>query len=224
MTLWNPEIPIDIQETLMKEKNQAFTLYLDFIIDGTASMYTVYPAVYFAAIHLIEALSKYEIYPRLGMTIIRDEKGGEETELIHFDSSYFTEDSAQFLKKMKNIPLYGGGDDGKESVHTAIKKSLAKFGDAERNHAIIVFSDAYGSNDYAEYFDHPIGQAIFFTTEKMSEEDFRFAFINADGTINEEASPMFLDIRQILKPLSSQMIDNVVKPLKDIMKGVSIGA
>lgn len=224
MTIWNPEIPMDIQKSFMEEKNQAFTLYLDFIIDGTASMYTIFPAVYFAVVHFIEALSKYDIYPQLGMTIIRDEKGGEETEFIKFESGNFTSDTAVFLKKLKNISLYGGGNDGKESVHLAIKKSIQKFGVPERNHAILLFSDAYSSNDYEEYLSTPIGQAIFFTTQKMSEEDFRFAFMNADGSIDEEASPMFLDIEQILKPLSSTMIDNVTKPLKDLVKGVSIGA
>lgn len=27
---WNPEIPLDIQEKFVREKEQAFTLYLDF--------------------------------------------------------------------------------------------------------------------------------------------------------------------------------------------------
>lgn len=223
MELWNPEIPLDLQKNVLKEQDQAFTLYLDFIVDGTTSMYTIYPAVYFAAVHFIEALSRYEVYPKLGLTVIRDEKGGEETDCVRFDASYFTEDSVQFLKKLKNVPLCGGGNDGKESVHTAIRRSLGKWKEPGRNHAILVFSDAYGSNDYAEYLDQPIGQAIFFTTEKMSEEDFRFAFVRADGSLDEEASPMFLRIEQLLKPLSSTMIDNVVKPLKDLMKGVSIG-
>ncbi len=224
MDILNPEIPLEMQRRLKEEKNQAFTLYLDFIVDGTASMYTLYPAVYFAAAHFIEALGKYEIHPKFGITVIRDEKGGEETERLRFNDEYFTEDTLTFLKKLKNVSLYGGGNDGRESVHTAIRKSIEKFGESGRNHAILVFSDAYGSNDYEEYLSTPIGQAIFFTTEEMSEEDFRFAFIRNDGTIDEEASPMFLKINQLLKPLSSVMIDNVAKPLKDLVKGVSIGA
>ena len=27
---WNPEIPLDLQQNFKKEKEQAFTLYLDF--------------------------------------------------------------------------------------------------------------------------------------------------------------------------------------------------
>ena len=224
MTYRNPEIPTELQESLLEEQEKAYTLYLDVIVDGTASMYTVFPAVYFATVHFIEELSKYEVYPQLGLTVIRDEAGGEETERIRFDTGYFTEDSAQFLKQLRNLPLYGGGEDGRESVHTAIRHALEKFRGQGRNHAILLFSDAYGSNDRDEYLDCPIGQAIFFTTEAMSEEDFRFAFIHTDGSIDEEASPMFLKLEHILKPLSSEMIDNVVKPLKDLMKGVSIGA
>ena len=40
---WNPEIPLDLQQNFKKEKEQAFTLYLDFVVDATASMYTVFP-------------------------------------------------------------------------------------------------------------------------------------------------------------------------------------
>ena len=50
----NPEIPADLQKIVKEEQEKAFTLYLDFIVDGTASMYTVYPAVYFAAVHIID--------------------------------------------------------------------------------------------------------------------------------------------------------------------------
>lgn len=45
------EIPLDLQQNFKKEKEQAFTLYLDFVVDATASMYTVFPAVYYAAAH-----------------------------------------------------------------------------------------------------------------------------------------------------------------------------
>lgn len=222
---WNPEIPYNIQKNVMKEKEQAFTLYLDFIVDGTASMYTVFPAVYYAAGHFLECLSKYEVYPQMGLTIIRNEKMGEETECISFENgSLFTEEIPLFLKKLNGVQLYGGGEDGKESVHTAIKTSLKKFPVKGRNRAVFVFTDAYGSNDYEEYLDEPLGQAIFFSTDEMSEEDFRFCFMRADGEWDEEASPMFIDFSMLLKPMSTEFLDNIVKPLKDLMKGVSIGA
>ena len=222
---WNPEIPLDIQEKFVREKEQAFTLYLDFVVDGTASMYSVFPAVYYAAAHFLECLQKYEVYPQVGLTIIRNEKNGEETERILFENqNYFTGEIPVFLKKLKGIQLYGGGSDGKESVHTAIARSLEKFPISGRNRAIFVFTDAYGSNDYEEYLDSPLGQVIFFSTEEMSEEDFRFCFIRADGELDEEDSPMFLDFEKLLKPMSTEFLDNIVKPLKDLMKGVSIGA
>jgi hypothetical protein len=222
---WDPVIPADLRRNLEQQKEQAFTLYLDFIVDGTASMYTLFPAVYYAASHFLECLSKYEVYPEVGLTVIRNEKNGEETELIEFEEQrYFTAEIPAFLKKLKAVSLYGGGMDGKESVHTAIGKSLRKFPITGRNRAIFVFSDAYGSNDYEEYTEYPVGQAIFFTTEEMSEEDFPFCFIRPDGEMDEEASAMFLSIEKLLKPMSTEFLDNVVKPLKDLTKGVSIGA
>ncbi len=222
---WNPEIPLDIQQQFTREKEQAFTLYLDFVVDGTASMYTIYPAVYYAAAHFLECLSKYEVYPMVGLTVIRNEQMGEETERVTFErGEYFTSEIPLFLKKLKSVRLYGGGEDGRESIHTAIKKALEKFPFQGRNRAIFVFTDAYGSNDYEEYTADPLGQVIFFSTEEMSEEDFRFCFMQADGELDEEASPMFLDMEKLLKPMSTEFLDNIVKPLKDLMKGVSIGA
>ena len=222
---WNPEIPAHLKESVNRDKKQAFTLYLDFIVDGTASMYTIFPAVYYAAAHLTSGLARYEVYPMVGLTVLRNDVKGQESETVPFDDgSYFTSDMPLFLKKLNAIRLYGGGEEGKESVHTAVTKSLQKFPVTGRNRAIIIFTDAYGSNDYAEYLNEPLGQVVFFCTDELSEEDFRFCFARADGEMDEESSPMFLSIEKLLKPLSAEMISNVVKPLKDLMKGVSIGA
>lgn len=46
-------------------------------------------------------------------------------------------------------------------MHKAIGTSLRKFPVSGRNKAIMVFTDAYGSNDYEEYTQYPIGQVIF---------------------------------------------------------------
>ena len=222
---WNPEIPHHLKENVIRDKEHAFTLYLDFVVDGTASMYTVFPAVYYAATHFLEQLSRYEVYPMLGLTILRNDQEGQASELVRFgERDYFTSDISAFLKKLNNIPLYGGGNDGKESVHTAIRRSLDKFPITGRNRAIFVFTDAYGSNDYEEYLGEPLGQVVFFCTEELSEEDFRFCFARADGELDEESSPMFIAFDKLLKPMSTDLIGNIIKPLKDLMKGVSIGA
>ena len=222
---WNPEIPAQLKEQVIKDKEQAFTLYLDFIVDGTASMHTLYPAVCYAASHLLEALTRYEVYPMIGLTVLRNDLEGQESESIIFgDGSTFTSDIPSFLKKLNGIRLYGGGEDGRESVHTAIRKSLKKFPAAGRNRALLIFTDCYGSNDYEEYLDAPLGQVIFFCTTALSEEDFRFCFASADGGMDEESSPMFIELEKLLKPMSSELTGNLVKPLKDLMKGVSIGA
>ena len=147
-------------------------------------MYTVFPAVYYAAAHFLECLSKYEVYPQIGLTLIRNEENGEETETVLFEGrDSFTSDISLFLKKLKGTKLYGGGDDGKESVHKAIGTSLRKFPVSGRNKAIMVFTDAYGSNDYEEYTQYPVGQVIFFSTDEMSEEDFHFCFVKPDGEL-----------------------------------------
>ena len=223
-TAYNPALPSRLREKIESEKKQGLKLYLDFVIDGTASMYTIFPAVYFAIMHFIESLARYEIHPMMGITVIRDEAGGEETEQLTFcDGESFTEDVAEFMRQIRAIRLYGGANDGKESVHHAIGLSLAKFPSPGRNKAVLVFSDAYGSNDYEEYLDYPLGQAVFFITDELSQEDFRFCFVREDGCYDEEASPMFLPVEKLLRPMSTELLDNVVKPLKDLLKGVSIG-
>ena len=223
-TAYNPALPSRLREKIESEKKQGLKLYLDFVIDGTASRYTIFPAVYFAIMHFIESLARYEIHPMMGITVIRDEAGGEETEQLTFcDGEAFTEDVAEFMRQIRAIRLYGGANDGKESVHHAIGLSLAKFPSPGRNKAVLVFSDAYGSNDYEEYLDYPLGQAVFFITDELSQEDFRFCFVREDGCYDEEASPMFLPVEKLLRPMSTELLDNVVKPLKDLLKGVSIG-
>ena len=223
-TDYNPSLPGRLREKMESEKKQGLKLYLDVVIDGTASMYTIFPAVYFAIMHFIESLARYEIHPMLGATVIRDEKGGEETDQLLFaDGESFTEDVTEFMQQVRAIKLYGGSNDGRESVHHAIALSVAKFPSPGRNKAVFVFSDAYGSNDYEEYLDFPLGQAVFFTTDELSQEDFRFCFVREDGGYDEEASPMFISIEKLLQPVSTDLLDNVVKPLKDLLKGVSIG-
>ncbi len=224
-SILNPEIPVDLREHVRYDKQKAFTLYIDFVVDGTASMHTVFPAVYYAASHFLEALSKYEVYPMVGITVMRNDIMGQESEAAVFNGGeFFTDNIPSFMKKLKSIPLYGGGQDGRESVHTALAKSLRKFPVSGRNRALFVFTDAYGSNDYEEYTDEPLGQVVFFSTEELSEEDFHFCFIRNDGELDEESSPMFISFEKLLKPMSTELISNIVKPLKDLMKGVSIGA
>ena len=221
----NPKIPSRLQENLNQEKQQAFTLYLDFVVDATASMYSIFPAVYYSALHFIEALSKYDVGLELGLTLMRCDRVGEEAQTVYFEDGRetFTKDVGLFLSRLKNTEVYGGSPDGKESVHAGIRHSLEKFPFQGRNRAIMVYTDAYGSDDEEDFQDQPIGQAIFFTTLEMMEEDFHFALIGPDGSLDEEASPAFMDIHEILHPLSPEFIDDVVKPLKDLLRGVSIG-
>ena len=111
-----------------------------------------------------------------------------------------------------------------KEMQDKIADFMIKFPVTGRNKAVLVFTDAYGSNDYEEYIQYPVGQVIFFSTDEMSEEDFHFCFVKPDGELDEEASPMFIKIDKLLKPMSTEFLDNIVKPLKDLMKGVSIGA
>ena len=112
----------------------------------------------------------------------------------------------------------------KESVHKAIGSSLRKFPVKEEIKSSVSFYRCYGSNDYEENMFSIRWSGNLFSTDEMSEEDFHFCFVKPDGELDEKASPMFIKIDKLLKPMSTEFLDNIVKPLKDLMKGVSIGA
>lgn len=220
----NPKIDSKLQEQLKKEAERANTLYVDFVIDATSSMASLYPAVYITAKNIVERLVKYEVTPMVGMTLIRSLEQGEENEIVQMEEdSNYTSNILLFLKKMRQIKLYGGGADGAESVREAIFTSLCKF-PKKSSKVIIVFSDCYEStNSNVDFSQYPIGASIFFCTEQLSHEAFDLTFVGTNGEIDEEGSPLFIDIEDIIGMLSYTDYENIVKPLKDLVKGVSIG-
>lgn len=221
----NPKVDIKIQEQIRKETEKANTLYVDFVIDATSSMSSLYPAVYITAKNLVEWLVKYEVAPMLGITLIRSLEEGEKNESVGMEEDAdFTLDVSLFLKKLRRVKLYGGSSDGAESIREALMLSLNKF-PKESSKVMIVFSDAYESKQSdIDLTKREIGAVVFFCTEELSREAFDFSFIGMNGEIDEEGSPFFVDIEDMLRKLSYSDYENIVKPLKDLVKGVSIGA
>lgn len=221
----NPKIDRRTQEQVRKETEKAYTLYVDFVIDATSSMSSLFPAVYLTAKNIVEWLVKYEVVPMLGITLIRSLDEGEENEIVAMEEeSDFSRDIPLFLKKLRKIKLYGGSGDGAESIREAIFLSLCKF-PQKTSRVMIVFSDAYESKPTKiEFEENEIGAVVFFCTEELSKEAFDFSFVGMNGEIDEEGSPLFIDIEALLGQLSYSDYENIVKPLKDLVKGVSIGA
>lgn len=219
----NPQIPFGLARRLGEEKENAYTLYWDFVVDGTASMASLYPAVYFAAGRFLDWMKRYDVKPMVGITVIRSMP--EETiEKIEMEpGSYYTEDTALFLKKLKYLPLYGGSDDGEEPVEEALLASLQKFPPNSMNRGIMVFTDSYHTNHSLSLKAYPVGAVTFFAPPEMFMEEFDFSFLTPEGEPDEEGSAAFIDIRSLFQELSGEFLDNVVKPFKDLIKGVSIG-
>lgn len=220
----NPQIPFGIAKRLGEEKANAYTLYWDFVIDGTASMASLYPAVYLAVSKFVEWMKRYEVKPMLGITVIRS--GEEEpAQALEFESgSYYTEDTALFLKKVKYLSLYGGSDDGTETIEEALYTSIHKFPEGSLNRGIMLFTDAYQCSHRISLKDRAVGAVTFFCPEELALTPFDFTFMTPEGEIDEEGSASFLDIRTLFKELTGEYLDNAVKPFKDLIKGVSIGA
>ncbi len=221
----NPKIDTRIQEQIKKETEKANTLYVDFVIDATSSMSSLYPAVYITAKNIVEWLVKYEVFPMLGITLIRSIEEGEENEIVKMEGDAdFGQDIPFFLKKLRKVKLYGGSNDGAESIREALMLSLSKF-PKKTSRVMIVFSDAYESKETkVDLGQTEVGAVVFFCTEELSREAFDFSFIGMNGEIDEEGSPLFIDIEDLLGQLSYSDYENIVKPLKDLVKGVSIGA
>lgn len=221
----NPTLPLNLQKIVQHDKTQAFTLYWDFVVDGTASMYSIFPAVYIAASKFLHWIGKFDVRPMVGITIIRSLEAHEKIELVEMEhGSYYTDDTALFLKRLKNIKIYGGSGEGIESIAEGLKKSLEKYPTDSINRAVMVFTDAYEVGGAIDLSGIDVGSVTFFCTESLSEEGcFSFSFIDCNGNIDEEGSIAYLDILDLTKELDTEYLDNIVKPLKDLIKGVSIG-
>lgn len=220
---FNPQIPLGVAKRLGEEKENAYTLYWDFVIDGTASMASLYPAVYLAASKFVEWMKRYEVKPMLGITVIRSEREEPVHVLTFEDGAYYTDDTALFLKKVKYLSLYGGSENGEESIEEALYVSIKKFPKGSVNRGIMVFTDCYSCSHSMNLAERPVGAVTFFCPEELAMEPFDFTFMTPEGEIDEEGCASFLDIRSLFTELTGEYLDNAVKPFKDLIKGVSIG-
>lgn len=220
---WNPQIPLGVAKRLSEEKENAYTLYWDFVIDGTASMASLYPAVYLAVTKFVEWMKRYEVKPMLGITVIRSDEE-EPAQVMEFEpGSCYTEDTALFLKKVKYLSLYGGSEDGNEMIGEALYVSLKKFPKGSLNRGIMVFTDSYECTNRISLKERPVGAVTFFAPKELALTPFDFTFLTPEGEIDEEGSASYLDIRTLFKELTGEYLDDAVKPFKDLIKGVSIG-
>jgi hypothetical protein len=218
----NPQIPFGIAKRVGEEKENAYTLYWDFVVDGTASMASLYPAVYLAAGKFLEWMKRYDVRPMLGITVIRNAE--EPVEKLEMEPGvYYTEDGALFLKKLRYLPLYGGSEDGEEAVEEALLASLEKFPAESLNRGIMVFTDSYHCKHHLSLKACPVGAVTFFCPKELFLEEFDFSFLTPEGEPDEEGSAAYLDICTLFGNLTTEYLDNVVKPFKDLVKGVSIG-
>lgn len=220
---YNPTLPFQMAKRLERERENAYTLYWDFVIDGTASMASLYPAVYLAIGKFLEWMKRYEVKPMLGITVIRSMEG-QPAEAIEFaQDHYFTDDQALFLKKIKYLSLHGGADDGREKMEDGLALSLAKFPEHSLNRGMMVFTDCYECENRLTLADKGVGAVAFFCPEELALHSFDFTFLTPDGEWDEHGSPAFYEIQSLFQELSGEYLDNVIKPFKDLIKGVSIG-
>lgn len=221
---YNPKMPFDMAKKLERERENAYTLYWDFVIDGTASMSSLYAGVYLAVMKFLEWIKRYEVKPMLGLTVIRSMEGQPAVAVEFEPESYFTDDTSLFLKKVKYLSLSGGSDDGKEEIEEALALSLAKFPESNLNRGMIVFTDCFECDHKISLTEKSVGAVSFFCPESLALHPFDFTFLTPDGEWDETGSPAFFDITSLFQELSGEYLDNVVKPFKDLIKGVSIGA
>lgn len=220
---FNPQIPFGIARRVGEEKENAYTLYWDFVVDATASMSSLYPAVYFAAGRFLDWMKRYDVKPMLGITVIRSMPDEPYQKLEMEPGSYYTADGALFLKKLKYLPLYGGSEDGEETLEEALLASLEKFPPESLNRGILVFTDTYHCKHTLSLKAYPVGAVTFFGPPDLFLEEFDFSFLTPEGEMDEEGSAAYMDIRLLLRDLTAEDLDNIVKPFKDLIKGVSIG-
>lgn len=220
---YNPQMPFGLARRLEQEKENAYTLYWDFVVDGSASMSSLYAGVYLAAMKFLEWMKRYEVKPMLGITVIRSMPGQAALALEFEPGVYYTEDAARFLKKLKYLSLYGGADNGMEEIEEGLALSLAKFPDESMNRGIMVFTDCYECERKITLAEKSVGAVTFFCPESLAFHPFDFTFLTPEGEWDENGSPAFFDICSLFQELSGEYLDDIIKPFKDLIKGVSIG-
>jgi len=221
--IYNPKMPLGLAKRLEQEKENAYTLYWDFVIDATASMSSLYAGVYLAVMKFIEWMKRYEVKPMLGITLIRSMEGQPAAAVEFEPGMYYTEDQSEFLKKLKYLSLYGGADNGQEEIEEALALSLAKFPEGSMNRGILLFTDCFECEHKLTLAEKSVGAVTFFCPESLALHPFDFTFFTPEGEWDETGSPAFFDIKSIFCEMNGEFLDDVVKPFKDLIKGVSIG-
>lgn len=118
------------------------------IIDGTVSFTTVFPAIYYRIEAIIKALEERKrmknqqgIKITHGLTVMN-----EKSVCFEFpDGSSFTESRDKFMGAMRKIKFQGGNADGRENFVGAISTALKVLNDDNSenvSHGLFVFSDS----------------------------------------------------------------------------------
>ena len=146
------------------------------VIDGTVSFTTVFPAVYYRIEAIIKALEKEKkrknqqgIVITHGLTVM-----GEEPGYINFpDESCFTKSREKFMEFMRKIKFKGGCADGRENFAGAISQALKALnydGRDNVSHGLFVFSDSLPKEEELRFnFDT--------VEKKYKDHGLRFAHI-----------------------------------------------
>ena len=117
------------------------------VIDGTSSFTTVFPAVYYKIEAIIKSLEHRKkvknqngVFLTYGLTVMN-----EKTEFCQFSGNLFTESKEKFLEMVRKISLHGGSPDGRENFVGAISTALQalNFGNHENvSRGLFLFSDS----------------------------------------------------------------------------------
>lgn len=205
-------------------------IYLDFIIDATASMKTVIPAVYLYCNDFIKRynkdihLSSKRLF--LGITIL----DGSSTGIIEFNGLEFTNDLLEFRKGFQRIIIKNGASNGSENLMEGILKSCEKMSSKLGVKGIILFSDSYGdfylnqsiSLQYVRLFlpNPSVWQTVAFNTY------WGMPLTNYKGRVEHKYMPVVEDLENILAVKNEQgkislekreeVLNRMIDDIKDI--------
>ncbi len=129
-------------------------IFLEYVVDGTYSFSTVFPAVYRAIKVSVEKMQKacktYQgIRIKYGLTVIHDN-----IHTVRFDGKPFTEDGNRFLGGLEDIKFSGGSADGKEKINEAVEAGIRVLENESHplaGRGLLLFTDSMPEETYHDF-------------------------------------------------------------------------
>jgi len=226
-------------------KKKGTLILTGIILDGTISITSVFPAVYYVLEELMthmraQAKDYRGVTFKYGLTILHDH-----AESVMFPGeTFFTEDENLIRKAVNNMEFYGGSEDGRENLNEALREQLLRQNEYEPEEfekvyrGVIMFSDSVSNEQDMDRYDfstayldpdrkivnHGVRFAQFYTFEGDYLPGMRMVDRKGRQTDNEKNIAVAIDIRELINGGEEKVTDEVKSIAYAILKQTSVAS